>query len=180
MILASDSLIIPAPADLIWGTVSFIIIAVAMYKLAWPTFMRVLDERTAKIDEGLNSAARAQEEVAKEREALASEVDDARREAAQIREKAQANATDIVSAAQKQATLEAHRIAEASARQIQADAQSAQQVLRSDVGSLASDLAAKIVGGQALDPTISQGVIDRFLDELETVDSESGKGSKEG
>lgn len=175
MLLASQSLIIPAKADLIWGTVSFLIIAAVVYKLAWPAFMNMLDERTAKIDEGLNAAARAKEEVAAERANLASEVDEARREAARIRETAQSNATDIVASAQKQATVEAHRIEEASSRQIQADAHMAQQTLRADVGSLASNLAAKIVGEQALNPQVSQGIIDRFLDELATADS-----SKEG
>ena len=83
MTTASEhSLILPATADLVWGTVSFVIVALAIFKFAWPTFMRLLDERTQKIDEGLNQAERAREEAARERAALADEVDEARREAA--------------------------------------------------------------------------------------------------
>ena len=80
MTTASEhSLILPATADLVWGTVSFVIVALAIFKFAWPTFMRLLDERTQKIDEGLNQAERAREEAARERAALADEVDEARR-----------------------------------------------------------------------------------------------------
>ena len=70
MTTASEhSLILPATADLVWGTVSFVIVALAIFKFAWPTFMRLLDERTQKIDEGLNQAERAREEAARERAA---------------------------------------------------------------------------------------------------------------
>ncbi|MBE6483367.1 MAG: F0F1 ATP synthase subunit B [Actinomycetaceae bacterium] len=167
MLLAEDSLILPATPDLVWGTVSFLIIAVAVYKFAWPTFMRTLDERTAKIEEGLNAAALAKDEVAAERAQLALQVEDAQREAAQIREKAQANAASIIAQAQRTATDEAQRIADASQRQIEADANTARRSLRTEVGVMASELAGRIVGEQTLDPEVSQRVIDRFLDELE-------------
>ena len=35
------------------------------------------------------------------------------------------------------------------------------------MGSLAIELAEKIVGAQALDPQVSEDIVDRFLDELE-------------
>lgn len=169
MMIAAEqqSLIIPAIPDLIWGTVSFFIIAAIVYKVAWPTFIKTLDERTEKIDSGLNAAARAREEIEAERLALSEQVDEARREAARIREQAQNNAADIVTAAQKRAESEARRIHEASERQIAADTQSAQKSLQSGLGAVASTLAARIVGEQLLDPAVSSGVIDRFLDELE-------------
>lgn len=167
MFAEQQSLILPATPDLVWGTVSFIVVAFVVYKMAWPAFMRTLDERTEKIDAGLNAAAKAREEIAHERESLSAQVDDARKEAARIREQAQTNAADIVSEAQKRAQVEARRIAETSQRQIAADAHSAQRALQSEVGNVAATLAARIVGEQAMDPRVSQSVIDQFLDELE-------------
>ena len=165
------NVILPHTADLLWGTVSFLVVALLMYKLAWPTLTRTLDERTEKIDNGLNAAAHAREEIDAERIKLQDEKEDAMREAASIREKAQANASDIVADAQKTATAEAKRINEANQRQIAADADSARRELRNDVGALAGELAAKIVGAQAADPEVSQKVIDNFLDELEAATS---------
>ena len=150
--------ILPEVPDLVWGSVSFVIVALVIFKLAWPTFTRTLDERTRKIDEGLNAAARARDEVAQERAALSDEIDQAHREAAQIREKAQANAVAIVDEAKKAAGVEASR-----------------------VGSLATELAGRIVGRQVLDPKVSQTVVDGFLDELEAgVPAPAGAASQGG
>ncbi|MCF2706622.1 F0F1 ATP synthase subunit B [Arcanobacterium haemolyticum] len=168
MLAEEHSLLIPAIPDLVWGTISFLIVAVVVYKFAWPTFMRTLDERSQKIDEGLNAAARAREEIEGERAQLATEIDDARREATRIREQAQVNAADIVASAQKKATAEANRITDAAQEKIGVELRSARQSLRADVGSLATTLAARIVGEQALDPNVSKSVVDNFLDELET------------
>ena len=56
---AEHNMLLPAPADLIWGSLAFAIIAVAIYFLAWPTFVRILDERRTQIEDGLAAAARA-------------------------------------------------------------------------------------------------------------------------
>ncbi|MDK6374348.1 F0F1 ATP synthase subunit B, partial [Actinotignum timonense] len=57
MYLAEEhSVIIPAIPDLLWGTVSFLIVAIAVYKFAWPTLTKMLDERREKIEEGLLAA----------------------------------------------------------------------------------------------------------------------------
>ncbi|MFC2609737.1 MAG: F0F1 ATP synthase subunit B, partial [Peptidiphaga gingivicola] len=113
-------------------------------------------------------------------EALADEVNEARREAAQIRETAQSNAAAIVEDAKKNASVEAKRVADAAQRQIDADAKLARTQLRRDVGSLAAELAGRIVGEQALDPKVSSAVVDSFLDELEAdVSAPAGPRPKE-
>lgn len=170
-----QNLLLPAPADLIWGTIAFVIVALVIGKLAWPTFMDVLDERKTKIEDGLNAAALAKEEVAGEREALTEEVNEAHRQAAQIRNQAKANAEDAAEAAKKNAAAEAERITSNAQRQMEADTVAAKRALQSDVGSLAVELAGKIVGAQSLDPEISQSVIDRFLDELEAQNAQLAK-----
>ena len=59
-------------------------------------------------------------------------------------------------------------------RQILAEKQAAQISLRTDVGMLASTLAERIVGEQLSDTALSERVIDRFLDELETMEPVEG------
>ena len=161
------SLLLPAAPDLIWGTVAFAIIAVIIYKLAWPTFMRPLDERTVTIEKGLKAAEIARAEVAQERADLDEEVRQAHRDAAQIRETAQANAKSIVAEAQGQAQSQANDILTASQRRIDADADAARRALRSDVGLLATELASRIVGESLTDSELANRVTDRFLAELE-------------
>ena len=157
MVVAEQSVIFPSLPDFLWGTVSFIIVAVAIYYLAWPTFMKMLDERGEKIEKGLHAADAAKAEVEAERAKMADE-----------RAQAQENAKAIVARAQEQANEEARRISASAQRQIAADAEAAQRVLRDQMGALATNLAGKIVGQQVqLDSTVSQSVVDQFLTDLD-------------
>lgn len=159
---------VPAVADLIWGTFAFVLIAVAVYKFAWPSFMAMLDERGEKIERGLQAAEIARAEVAAERADLQEQVRGAHREANEIRENANANAKAIVGDAQTKARAEAEQILDGAQRRIAADTDAAKRVLRSDVGALATELASRIVGESLTDSELAKRVTDRFLDELES------------
>ncbi|MBW3068775.1 F0F1 ATP synthase subunit B [Actinomyces sp. 594] len=160
-------LFVPHLADLVWGTLCFLLIAVVLVKYALPRFNAVLDERTAKIEEGLALTERAKEEQSDAEARATRLVEDARLEAARIRERAQAEADKIIADARAEAAGEAGRAMESAERQIEADKQAAQISLRSDIGLLATDLAEKLVGEHLADAELSGRVIDRFLDELE-------------
>ena len=163
----SGNMLLPETSDLVWGTVAFLIIAVVLLRYALPRFTKVLDERTRRIEEGLELADKAKEDQTNAELKAARLVEDARRDAAKIREDAQAQAQEIVAAAREVAQGEAGKALDAAERQIQADKQAAQISLRTDVGLLASSLAEKIVGEQLKDTELSARVIDRFLDDLE-------------
>lgn len=164
---SSFHMLLPALPDLIWGTVAFVIVATVIYKLAWPKFIALLDERTEKIDNGLKAAEIARAEISAEREVLADEITNAQRDAALIREKAQDNAKSIVGAAQLKARTEAQTIIDAAQLRINADTEAATRTLQSDIGSIATNLAGKILGEAITDQALASRVIDRFLDELE-------------
>ncbi|WP_017177203.1 F0F1 ATP synthase subunit B [Actinomyces timonensis] len=161
------SLLLPHTYDLVWGTISFAIVALVLIKYVLPRFAKVLDERTTRIEEGLALADKAKEDQAGAEQKAARLVEDARREAASIREKAQSEAASIVAAARAEAQGEAGKALEAAQRQILAERQAAQISLRTEVGLLASTLAERIVGEQLKDTELSGRVIDRFLDDLE-------------
>ena len=165
------NMLLPETSDLVWGTVAFLIIAVVLLRYALPRFTKVLDERTRRIEEGLELADKAKEDHSNAELKAARLVEDARRDAAKIREDAQVQAQEIVAAAREAAQGEAGKALDAAERQIQADKQAAQISLRTDVGLLASSLAEKIVGEQLKDTELSARVIDRFLDDLEAAPS---------
>ena len=167
----SGNMLLPETSDLVWGTVAFVIIAVVLLRYALPRFTKVLDERTRRIEEGLELADKAKEDQSNAELKAARLVEDARRDAAKIREDAQVQAQEIVAAAREAAQGEAGRALDAAERQTQADKQAAQISLRTDVGLLASSLAEKIVGEQLKDTELSARVIDRFLDDLEAAPS---------
>jgi F-type H+-transporting ATPase subunit b len=158
---------LPAPYDIFWSTVCIVIIGFYVYRKLLPGLLKVLDERTAKIEGGI---ARAEEVQAAADAALAEqrqELDQARHEAARIREEAQAEGSQIVSESRSRAQAEANRIVANAQRQIEAERQSAIVSLRTEVGALATELASRIVGESLLDDARRSRVVDRFLDELD-------------
>lgn len=160
------NLLVPAPPDLIWGTLAFALIAFVVYKLAWPAFMSTLDERAEKIEEGLKAAEVARAEVASQQAGLDEQIREAQRQATDIRENAQDNAKSILADAQAKARTEADGIITSAQRRVDADTAAAMRTLEGDVGRLATELAGRIVG-EAIDEKVASRVIDRFLDELE-------------
>jgi F-type H+-transporting ATPase subunit b len=142
-----------------------------------PKFQAVLDERTAKIEGGLAQAETAQQEAAAAKAEYEQQLQDARAEAGRIRDDARTEATQIVAEAREKATTEQARVVETAQRQIEAERQQAAVSLRADVGSLATELASRIVGESLADEVRRTAVVDRFLDELDaSTASTAGQG----
>ncbi|SDS30564.1 F0F1 ATP synthase subunit B [Paraoerskovia marina] len=169
-------LLIPAWYDIIWSSVVLVIIAIVFYKYILPKFQAVLDERTEKIEGGLAQAETAQAEAAAALEEYHQQLQEARTEAAKIREEARAEGSAIVAELRTKAQDDATRILETAHRQVEAERQQASISLRADVGSLATELASKIVGESLEDHARQSRVVDRFLADLES-ENTAGVGS---
>jgi F-type H+-transporting ATPase subunit b len=168
-------LFIPAWYDIIWSSVIVVVIAVVFYKFVLPRFQEVLDERTAKIEGGMAKAEQAQEEAAAALAEYHQQLAESRAEAAKTREEARAEGAAIVAELRTKANEEASRIVETAHRQIEAERQAAAVSLRAEVGTLATELASKIVGESLEDSARQSRVVDRFLYELEASQSTSVK-----
>ncbi len=168
-------LFLPATYDLFWSAVILVIIAVVVYRLM-PKFTAILDERTAKIEGGIAKADAAQAQADAALAENQAQLQEARTEAARIREEARSEGAVIVAEQRVRASQEADRLVEAAQRQIDAERQQAAVSLRGEVGTLATELASKIVGESLEDSVRQSRVIDRFLDELESTATLSPKG----
>ena len=160
-------LLLPEAYDLIGSLIVLLIIAVPFYLYVLPKFKAVLDERTAKIEGGLQHAEAAQAEAAELRAEYELQLADARTEAARIKDAARTEGGEILTELKAKATAEAARTVETAQRQIEAERQQAAVSLRQDVGALATELASKIVGESLEDSARQSRVVDRFLEELE-------------
>lgn len=160
--------ILPEPYDLLWSTVIFVFLVWAFTRFLLPKLQKVLDERAELIEGGISKAAEAQAEAAAALEEYTAQLTEARAEAARIREDARAEATQIVNESRDKATVEAERIAATAQKQIEAERQQAVVSLRAEVGSLATELASKIVGEALADDARQQRIVNGFLDDLES------------
>jgi F-type H+-transporting ATPase subunit b len=110
------------------------------------------------------------------------QIADARHEAARIREEAREQGAQIVSEMREQGESEKARIIDGAHTQIAAERQQAVASLRAEVGTLATTLAGRIVGESLEDDERSGRVVDRFLadlDALETSKAAANTGSSQ-
>ena len=66
--------LIPAPYDIIWGTLSFVILLLMFWKYVLPTFNKVTAERAEKIEGGIEQAKVMQAEAARSRDAYSEQL----------------------------------------------------------------------------------------------------------
>ncbi|MCU1527247.1 MAG: synthase subunit [Frondihabitans sp.] len=164
---ASHNPLLPEPADLLWGGLCFVVILVVFWRVVLPRMQKLLDQRGEVIEGGIKRAENAQAEAAAALEEYNKQLADARAEAAKIREQARADATRIANDVKAQAQADADRIAANATAQIEAERQSALVSLRSEVGSLAIDLASGVIGESLTDDKRASAIVDRFLADLE-------------
>jgi F-type H+-transporting ATPase subunit b len=163
----SGNPLVPSWTEVIWGGIAFLIVFVALWKLLLPRISTVLEERTEKIEGGLQKAEELQVEATRTLERYQAQLADARHEAARLREEAREQGAGIIAELREQAQVEARRITEAAQAQIAADRQQAFASLRAEIGVLSVQLASKIVGESLDDEARQSRVVDRFLADLE-------------
>jgi F-type H+-transporting ATPase subunit b len=159
--------LIPPLPELIIGAIAFLVVFAVLGRVLLPRIQKTLEERTDKIEGGLQRAENAQAEAARTLEQYRAQLNDARQEAARIRQEATEQGAQIIAEMRDQAQAEARRVTEAAQSQLAADRQQALAALRQEVGALAVDLAGKIVGESLADQATQGRLIDRFLDELD-------------
>lgn len=159
--------LIPSAPDLIWSTVIFIVLFIFFWKKILPSVQKLLDTRAELIEGGIKKAENAQAEAAAALEKYNEQLAEARAEAAQIRDHARQDGTKILNELKEQASADAARITANAQATIEAERQSALVSLRSEVGSLAIDLASGVIGQSLTDDKNAANLVDQFLADLE-------------
>ncbi|WP_173922004.1 F0F1 ATP synthase subunit B [Agromyces sp. Marseille-P2726] len=171
---ASPSPIIPAWYDIIWSSVCFVIILVFFWRYVLPRMQKLLDERAEAIEGNIAKADEAQRKAEAALEEYTAQLADARAEAGNIRESAREDGKRIVAEAKNAAQAEAARVTASAQAQIEAERQAALVSLRSEVGTLAIDLASGVIGESLSDDAKATAVVDRFLADLEASEAAAG------
>ena len=164
---AAANPLIPHTAELIVGFIAFTLLFLVLRSKVVPMFEKAFTARTEAIQGGMEKAEKAQLAAQVALEQYTAQLSEARGEAQKIREEARVQGAAIIDDLRSKAQEEAARITAAATASIEAERQQAITSLRNEVGSLATELASKIVG-EALDDQVRQSrIVDRFLDDLE-------------
>lgn len=170
--------LIPHLSEIILGLVVFLILVWLVRKYVVPNFEKAFAERTAAIEGGIERAEKAQAEADAALEQYKSQLGEARHEAARIREEAREQGAQIVAEMRQQAQAEAQRIVSTAHAQIDAERQQVVQQLRTEVGTLATTLAERIVGESLADDARQRRTVERFIAELEEAPAGADGGSR--
>lgn len=155
-------------SEVLVGIALMLLVFLIMWKVVVPAFEKMYEERSSKIEGGMQRAAAAEAQA----EAMLAEYNDqmtaAREEAARIREDAKNQGAQILAEARETASKEADRILLAGRQQLVAERAQLLLDLQGEIGGMATTLAGKIVGESLEDDARAMRTVDRFLEELES------------
>jgi F-type H+-transporting ATPase subunit b len=160
--------------------IAFAIIVWVLAKFVIPPINRAMEARQTAIRKQFAELDEAKADAHKAEDEFKAQIADARTQAAKIREEAREQAAQIVAEAREQAQVEAARIVEHGHAQVQAERQQASASLRAEIGTLATELAGRIVGESLDDDDRSTRVVDRFLTDLESLQTAESVAAQDG
>jgi F-type H+-transporting ATPase subunit b len=164
---ATQNPLLPSWPEFIIGIICFAIVFGVLGKMLLPRLLKTLSEREDAIQGGINRADEAQEEAQAVLAQYRAQLEDAKHEASRMREEAREQGAQIIAEMRERAEAESRRITESAQAQIEAERQQALISLRAEVGSLATELASRIVGESLADEARQSRMVDRFLADLE-------------
>jgi F-type H+-transporting ATPase subunit b len=157
--------ILPASNELIWGTVAFLILLFLMYRTVFPSINQAYKDRRANIEGKLEQAERDRDEAEQLLEQYRRRLRDAEDETQRILDEARANAERV--RRELLAKAETDRELDRARQAIRAERDQAIRQLRNEVGTLAVELATRVVG-DSLDRDRQLRLVDEYIEELGT------------
>jgi len=167
--------ILPIAQEIVIGGIAFAVLCFVLMKYVFPRMEQTFRARVEAIEGGIKRAEERQAEANALFEQYKQQLAEARSEAGRIREEARADAEGIKSDVLAKAREESDRIIAAGRDQLAAERQTIIRELRADVGSIAVDLAGRIVGESLADEARQRGTVERFLAEIEAAPAAGGR-----
>ena len=135
-------------ATLLGQTVAFVIFIAICWKYVWPPIIAIMEEREKRIADGLEAAKKADDSLEEAQLAFDQEMNKAKAEAAELLEKANVRASQIVVDATAKAGIEAEKILTSASKTIENDVNKAKEELRQKMSALIIETSEKILGDE--------------------------------
>jgi len=125
--------------------IAFVMFVMFCMRYVWPPLTEVMRSRQKTISEGLENAAKAEQQLQQSNESASNELEAAKREAGELIAQARSRANQIIDEAKVQAKDEAQRIIDGAQDDIDQEISRAREALRERGGELAIEGAEKIL-----------------------------------
>jgi F-type H+-transporting ATPase subunit b len=161
----APSPILPPVNELVWGTLSFLIVLGLIWKFGWPGIKKGMDARTERIRTDLEAADSAKAEAEGVLAGYQAQVADAKSESSRIIEEARQTADSMKRDLQAQAEADIAAQRQKAAADIEAAKVQALADLRGEVATIAIGAAERVVEHN-LDPETNTALVESFIDQV--------------
>ena len=176
---AENNFLVPNATFFVEVVLFFVLLGV-LAKWVLPPITDAVTRRQEALRRRLTDAEEAAERLAAAEADYQQALAEARHEAGRIREEAREQGAAAIAEARQRAQEEAHGILEDARRQIEADRDRAFGELRTEIGSLATELAGRIIGEPLPDDPERDRMIDGYLTDVGPRDGGDGAASGDG
>ena len=155
----------PENNEIIWGSLAFAVLLVAMWKWGVPAVRNMEQAREDRIRNDLEAAERARTDAETEKTQYERQLADARNEGGRIIEEARQSAEVVRRDLVTRAEAEANEVRQRAQADIANQRAQAMTQLRSDVAQLSIDLASRIVE-RNLDNDTNRQLVESFISQV--------------
>ncbi|WP_199120522.1 F0F1 ATP synthase subunit B [Pedobacter sp. ASV28] len=160
-------LLVPEIGLLVWNTVAFLVLVFLLGKFAWKPIMKAIHDREKNIDDALNKAELAKQEMARLTSQNEELMKQAREERDHILKEAKALKDSIVNEAKTLAHTEGAKLIEKARIEIENQKKAALAELKGQVSTLSLDIAERVLRSQLDDKAKQQELVNNLLKDVE-------------
>ena len=153
----------PAMLGLTW--ITFILMTIILYKVAWKPILKALDMREESIRKALADAEKAREETAVLEAKQQQMLKDSQTEAQKILDSARTTARHTADTIQAKAGQEARELIENAKKEISSATERARTELRRESAELAIAIATKVIGDN-MDSSKNRAIVQKMVKEM--------------
>jgi F-type H+-transporting ATPase subunit b len=160
-------LLIPEVGLVVFQTIAFLLLMFLLAKFAWKPVLAAIKERENSIDDALNKAELAKQEMARLTSQNEELMKQARSERDEILKEAKLLKDNIVNEAKTSAQTEGAKMIEKARIEIENQKKAALAELKGQVSSLSLEIAERVLRSQLADQTKQQELVNSLLKDVE-------------
>ena len=150
-----------------WMFVAFILLFIVLAVWGWPVIVKMMDARASKIDQGVEDARKAKEQLDNARAEAQKFVKEAQARQAELMREANKMKSDIIEEARKEAAKAAQKEMDAAKVAIDQARKQAELQFRNEVGFFSIEIAEKMLRTQMKSDKAQTELVNKLLDEIE-------------
>ena len=150
-----------------WMFVAFILLFLVLAKWGWPVIIKMMDKRASTIDEGVENARQAKEQLDNARAEADRYMTEVMAKQQEMLRDAQKMKTEIIEQARNEAAKVAQGEMDAAKVSIEQARKQAESQIRDEVSRFSIEIAEKMMRSQLKDTKAQTELVNKMLDDIE-------------